>query len=161
MLREGQVCANPRCRNAAVQCHHIKRLADGGQTVMWEEVALCATSHAQTFPKPERKLPVLRLEGAGAAKKKSARADWGAYTTPAGQPLDIDALALGLKKLGYPKRDAVRLLEQALSNLASAGVSGSITEGELLKQALNAGLENPLLERVGGVPSFRACSQSG
>jgi hypothetical protein len=46
-LRDGRVCANPKCRRTDhLQGHHIDARAEGGRTALWNEILLCPMCHA-------------------------------------------------------------------------------------------------------------------
>lgn len=46
-LRDGRVCANPRCRRKDhLQGHHLEARRNGGRTEIWNEVLLCPMCHS-------------------------------------------------------------------------------------------------------------------
>jgi 5-methylcytosine-specific restriction endonuclease McrA len=162
LAREGERCANPRCRHRADHCHHIVFRSHGGASDLANEVAVCVTCHAlihagllrvkraaEGEPTWSPAVAADVAEGVDADREASDRLpvlhlagpraagrsrERGAESANADSAdgLDVPALAAGLERLGIAKARSIRLIETAIASLAP----GERTEVEVLRRAL-------------------------
>jgi hypothetical protein len=127
MRRDGGRCVVPGCRHAIVDCHHLRRRADGGTHDPDNLIAICGAHHARIHK------GLLVVEGSPSAGLRFYHADGTAYGG-APEPGAVQAFAdafQALATLGFGEREARRAVEAARAHVgATPGVE------EVLREAL-------------------------
>jgi hypothetical protein len=139
LLREGSVCANPRCgRKLHLQGHHVVPRRKGGRTAFHNEVAVCVTCHAlietgylkvegdplQGFTWTTRADGMVRdlaEEAIEIATIPVVRAEFRILNSPPEETQCIADCVAALRKLGITREAAVRGTRQGLDRLRSEG----------------------------------------